>query len=87
MKPFPATIAVASVLAALSACAPEEEQSVENRFLETEAAIENRARALEAETANMAAETERSLANQADAFENRVDAVDVVDGNRAAAGR
>ena len=65
----------------LSACAPEEEESVEDRFRRTEAAIENTAAALEAETDNAVSQSEATLQNDADAFENRLDAVDPAESN------
>ena len=58
----------------LSACAPEEEETVEERFKRTEAAILNTAESLEAETENAVRATENQLENQADLVANSLDA-------------
>lgn len=62
--------------AALAACSPKAEQSVENQFRQTESAIENSAAALEATTQNATRAAEGVLENQAQEFENRADAVE-----------
>jgi hypothetical protein len=77
---LPLTIAAS---AALAACSAQVEQSVENQFRQTENAIENAAASLEAETENATRAAGAALENEADAFENRVDAIDVVPGNNA----
>jgi len=56
-----------SVLAALAACGPAPEQSVANRYEQTEQAIRNTAASYETRVANDLAATERSLDTQANA--------------------
>ena len=79
-KPLPLTLAL---IALLTACSAQEEESVEERFKRTEAAIVNTAETLEAETENAVSATENRLENQADAFENNVDAVEANEVNQA----
>jgi uncharacterized protein YhaN len=76
-----------AALATLSACSEQQQQSVENRFQQTENAIENAADALEAETNNATRAATGALEKEADEFENRIDAIDIVpgSGNRTAA--
>jgi outer membrane lipoprotein-sorting protein len=81
------TIPVLAALAALSACTQEAEQSVANQFQNTQAAIENTAAAIESDAENATRATEAALQNSADAVENRIDAIDVVPSNEAAANK
>ena len=83
MKPIPALLAIA----ALAACSPRAEQTVENRFDQTQNAIENAAAAIEASTENATDQAANVLENQADALENSIDAIDVVPSNRSAGGK
>jgi hypothetical protein len=70
----PALASALFLITILGACAPEEKESVEERFRRTEAAIENTARALEAETENAVRQVELTLENQGTAaIDNRVD--------------
>ena len=81
MKP---PFALLAAMAALAACTSQPEQSVANQFRQTEEAIENRAAALEAETANATRSATNALEREAAAFENRVDANEIVPGNKIA---
>lgn len=76
-----------AALGALGACTEQQQQSVENRFQQTENAIENAAASLEAETDNATRAATSALEKEADEFENRIDSVDLVpgSGNRTAA--
>jgi hypothetical protein len=73
-------------VAALAACSPKAQQSVENQFDQTGNAIENTANTLEAVTENASKDAAGTIENAADDLENRVDAIDVVPSNRAGAG-
>ena len=73
MKPG---LTLLAATAALAACSPKAEQSVENQFRQTESAIENSAAALEATTENATRAAEGELENQAMEFENRANAVE-----------
>lgn len=79
MKPF----ILAAAFAALSACTQQAEESVANRFQNTEDAIENTANALESDAENATRAAADALENAADAAENRIDAIDVVPSNKA----
>jgi len=72
------------VTGALAACNSQPEQSVADQFRQTENAIANSAAALEAETANATRSAANALEREADAFENRIDAIDVVPSNKTA---
>ena len=71
---LPVTL-LAAALAALSGCTQQAEESVANRFQNTEDAIENTANAFESEAENATRAAADALENAADAAENRIDSI------------
>lgn len=82
MKP-PVTLAAAAALATLAACGPAPEQSVANKYEQTEKAIRDTASSYEGRVANDLRAKEQALDNQALAELNSINAAAAAESNAA----